>query len=430
MGFDFKELKEADPAVYDVLKNELDRQRNVIELIASENIVSPAVLQAMGNWLTNKYSEGYPNKRYYGGNEYVDISEQLAIDRAKQLFNSEHANVQVHAGSQANMAAYFSVLNHKDTILGMNLAHGGHLTHGHPINFSGKLFNFVHYGVDKEKEVIDIDEVRRLALEYKPKMILAGASAYPRTIDFEKFRQVADEVGAYFLVDMAHIAGLIAAKLHPDCVKYSDIVTTTTHKTLRGPRGALILSKIEDRFDKQGEKNLAQKVDCSVFPGMQGGPLEHIIAAKAVAFKEAMKPEFVKYQEQVVKNAKVLCEELMSYGFRIISGGTDNHLILMDITSKNTTGKEAETALDNANLCTNKNMIPFDKRSPFNPSGIRLGTPAVTSRGMKESEMKQIAYWINRVIDNVKSLTVQKSIKQEVLEFCQGFPVYDGIELE
>ncbi|HDD70908.1 MAG TPA: serine hydroxymethyltransferase [Candidatus Woesearchaeota archaeon] len=427
--FDFKELKGVDSEIYDVLKNELKRQRDVIELIASENIVSKAVLQTMGSWLTNKYSEGYPNKRYYGGNEFIDQSEQLAIDRAKQLFNAEHANVQPHAGSQANFAAYMSVLNPGDTILSMSLAHGGHLTHGHPVNFSGKLFNFVHYGVNKNTELIDFDEVRRLALKYKPKMILAGASAYPRYIDFKAFRDIADEVGAYLMVDMAHIAGLVAAKVHPDPVGVADIVTTTTHKTLRGPRGALILSKIEDRFGKDGKKNLAQKIDSSVFPGMQGGPLEHIIAAKAVAFKEAMSDDFRKYQEQVIRNAKVLSEELQSYGFRVISGGTDNHLILIDVTFKNTTGKVAETALDNANICTNKNMIPFDTRSPFNPSGIRLGTAAVTSRGMKESDMKQIAYWINRIVDNVKSSSVQKAVKQEVLEFCKSFPIYDGIEL-
>ena len=427
--FDFKELKGVDSEIYDVLKNELKRQRDVIELIASENIVSKAVLQTMGSWLTNKYSEGYPNKRYYGGNEFIDQSEQLAIDRAKQLFNAEHANVQPHAGSQANFAAYMSVLNPRDTILSMSLAHGGHLTHGHPVNFSGKLFNFVHYGVNKNTELIDFDEVRRLALKYKPKMILAGASAYPRYIDFKAFRDIADEVGAYLMVDMAHIAGLVAAKVHPDPVGVADIVTTTTHKTLRGPRGALILSKIEDRFGKDGKKNLAQKIDSSVFPGMQGGPLEHIIAAKAVAFKEAMSDDFRKYQEQVIRNAKVLSEELQSYGFRVISGGTDNHLILIDVTFKNTTGKVAETALDNANICTNKNMIPFDTRSPFNPSGIRLGTAAVTSRGMKESDMKQIAYWINRIVDNVKSSSVQKAVKQEVLEFCKSFPIYDGIEL-
>ena len=429
MGFDFSELKEVDSDIYNVVKNELNRQRNVIELIASENIVSKAVLEAMGSWLTNKYSEGYPNKRYYGGNEFVDISEQLAIDRAKQLFNAEHANVQPHAGSQANLAAYMSVMNPGDTILGMSLPHGGHLTHGHPVNFSGRLFNFVHYGVDKETEKIDFDEVRKLALEHKPKVILAGASAYPRLINFDEFRKIADEVDAYFMTDIAHIAGLIAAKLHPDAVKPSDIVITTTHKTLRGPRGAMILSKTEDRFDKENKKNLAQKVDFNVFPGMQGGPLEHVIAAKAVAFKEALQPAFVKYQEQVVKNAKVLCDELIKHGFRVISGGTDNHLILIDITKKNTTGKEAETALDNSNICTNKNMIPFDQRSPFNPSGIRLGTPAVTSRGMKESEMKQIAEWINKVISNPKDTELHAKIKQEVVELCKGFPVYDGIEL-
>ena len=407
MGFDLNEVKEADSVVFEILKKELDRQRNVIELIASENIVSPAVLKTMGTWLTNKYSEGYPNKRYYGGNEFIDQSENLARDRAKKLFGAEHANVQPHAGSQANIAAYFSILKPGDTILGMNLSHGGHLTHGSPVNFSGRLFNFVDYGVTEEKEIIDFDMVRKKALECKPKMILAGASAYPRIIDFSEFRKIADEVGAYLLTDMAHIAGLIAAKLHPDCVKCSDIVTTTTHKTLRGPRGGLILSKSEDRFNPQDKKNLAQKIDFNVFPGMQGGPVDHIIAAKAVSFKEAMKP-----------------------GFRIISGGTDNHLVLIDITSKNVTGKEAESSLDNAGICTNKNMIPFDKRSPFNPSGIRIGTPAITTRGMKESDMRQIAEWMTKVIENVNDKTVQEKVKQEVVEFNKQFPIYEGINLD
>ena len=430
MSFDLNEIKETDQEIYEILKKELTRQRNVIELIASENIVSPAVLKAMGTWLTNKYSEGYPNKRYYGGNEYIDQSEELARKRTKTLFGAEHANVQPHSGSQANLAAYMTILKPGDTILAMNLAHGGHLTHGSPVNFSGKLFNFIHYGVAEETEIIDMDEVRKIALEKRPKAILAGASAYPRLIDFEAFRNIADEINAYLITDMAHIAGLIAAKVHPDCVKHSDIVTTTTHKTLRGPRGALILSVSEDKFNPQDKKNLAQKIDSNVFPGMQGGPLDHIIAAKAIAFKEAMQPEFTDYQKQVIKNAKVLAEELATRGFRIISGGTDNHLILIDITSKGTTGKEAETALDKAGICTNKNMIPFDKRSPFNPSGIRIGTPAVTTRGMKEGEMKQIAEWITKVIENINNTTIQEKIRQEVIELNKQFPIYKGINLD
>ena len=428
--FDFNELKEVDPEIFNVLKNELSRQRNVIELIASENIVSPAVLETMGSWLTNKYSEGYPDKRYYGGNEFIDISENLARDRAKKLFNAEHANVQPHSGSQANLAAYMSILNTGDSILGMDLSHGGHLTHGSKVNFSGRLFNFTPYGVNKDTEMIDFDELRKLALEHKPKMILAGASAYPRTIDFQKFKNIADEINAYLVVDMAHIAGLVATSLHPDPVKHADIITSTTHKTLRGPRGGLILSKLDDRLNPDTKKNLAQKIDFNVFPGMQGGPLDHIIAAKAVAFKEAMTNNFKEYQSQVIKNAKALCNGLIEKGFRIISGGTDNHLILIDVTSKNTIGKTAEIALDNAGLCTNKNMIPFDKRSPFSPSGIRIGTAAITSRGMKESEMKLIAEFLNKVVENPEDKEVQNKVKQEITELCKNFPIYKNIELD
>jgi len=417
-------LERQDNEVHQAMLNELERQRNVIELIASENIVSKAVLEATGSWLTNKYSEGFPKKRYYGGNEFIDITEQLAIDRAKQLFNAEHVNVQPHSGSQANMAAYFSILKHGDTILGMDLAHGGHLTHGSPVNFSGRLFNFISYGVEKDSEIINMDEIAKLASEHKPKLILAGFSAYSRHIDFKAFKQIADENNAYFMVDMAHFAGLVAAKLHPDPVPHADIITTTTHKTLRGPRGAMILSKTEDRFNPDDNKNLAQKVDFNVFPGIQGGPLDHVIAAKAVAFKEAAYPSFVEYQAHVIKNAKVLSKVLQDNGFRIISGGTDNHLMLVDVTTKNITGKQAEKALDKAGICCNKNMIPFDPRKPFDPSGIRLGTPAITSRGMREAEMERIAGWITEVVQNIDDDEVMKKINQEIKTFCKQFPIY------
>lgn len=409
-----EQLKAQDSDIYAAIMGELERQRNVIELIASENIVSKAVLEAMGSWLTNKYAEGYPKKRYYSGNEWVDVTEQLAIDRAKKLFGADHANVQPHAGSQANMEAYFALLKLGDTILSMRLDHGGHLTHGHKINFSGTFYNFAFYGVDKETETINIDEVRRQAHLHKPKLIVAGASAYPRFIDFKAFKEIADEVGAYFMVDMAHIAGLIAAKIHPDPILYSDIVTTTTHKTLRGPRGAMILCKEQH----------AKAVDKAVFPGMQGGPLEHVIAAKAVAFGEALKPDFVEYQKQIVKNAKTLAETLMSRGFRLISGGTDNHLMLVDLSNKNIAGKEAETLLDEAGICCNKNMIPFDTKSPFNPSGIRLGTPAITTRGMKEEEMKQIGEWVARVIEQPTDEALRKKIRADVVALCNRFPLY------
>ncbi len=420
-------LKKSDSEVFNAVLQELDRQRNVIELVASENIVSRAVLEATGSWLTNKYSEGIPNKRYYGGNQFIDITEQLAINRAKKLFNAEHANVQPHAGSQANLAAYLAVLKPGDTILGMDLAHGGHLTHGSPVNFSGRLFNFVSYGVDKATELVDMEQVRKLAVACKPKLILAGFSAYPRFLDFKMFREIADSVNAYFMVDMAHVAGLIAAKLYPDPVPFADIVTTTTHKTLRGPRGAMILCKTLDRLNPSDKRNLAQKIDSAVFPGTQGGPLDHVIAAKAVAFKEALEPSFVEYQGQVLKNAQVLAKVLKDNNFRLISNGTDNHLMLVDVSSKNITGKQAEHALDNAGICCNKNMIPFDVRSPFDPSGIRLGTPAVTTRGMKESEMEKIGVWISEVLKDVNDLSVQLRVRGEVLKLCQRFPIYQGL---
>ncbi|MBS3176523.1 serine hydroxymethyltransferase [Candidatus Woesearchaeota archaeon] len=419
-----KNLEDVDSAIFNTIKNETERQKNVIELIPSENIVSKAVLQAMGSPLTNKYSEGYPNKRYYGGNEFIDVSETLAIERAKQLFNAEHANVQPHSGASANIEAFFALMQLKDKIMGMRLDHGGHLTHGHPVNFSGTFYNFIHYSVDKDTHLIDYDEVRSLAQKERPKVILAGGSAYPRIIDFKKFKEIADEVGAYFMVDMAHIAGLVAAGVHPDPVPFADVVTTTTHKTLRGPRGAMILSKTEDRFDRENKKNLAQKIDFAVFPGMQGGPLEHVIAAKAVCFLEALQPEFKNYAQQIVKNAKALAARLQDHGFKLISGGTDNHLILIDLQNKNITGKEAESALDRAGICCNKNMIPYDPKTPFNPSGIRIGTPAVTTRGMKEDEMKQIADWIARIIADFKNENLQKQVAEEIKALNAKFPIY------
>ncbi len=415
-------IKEKDPKIAEIITKELERQRSGAEMIASENFVSKAVLEATGSVLTNKYAEGYPNKRYYGGNEYIDQSESLAIERAKKLFGAEHANVQPHSGSSANMEAYFAVAELHDTILGFSLAHGGHLTHGHPINFSGKFYNFVSYGVDKKTEKIDLDEVKNQALIHKPKIILAGASAYSRKIDFTKFKKIADEIGAYLMVDMAHIAGLIAAKLHPDPVPYADIITTTTHKTLRGPRGAMILCKKEDRIHPEDKKNLAQKIDSAVFPGMQGGPLEHVISAKAVAFKEALSNDFVEYQKQVLKNAKILESKFKENDIRIISGGTDNHLLLLDMSSLGLSGKEAENLLDQAYIFTNKNMIPFDKRKPMDPSGIRLGTPALTTRGLKEKDMEYIA---DIIIYTLKNKKASEDNKKKVLELMKNFPLYE-----
>lgn len=409
---DFQNIKENDQKVYEIIEKEHERQEDNIELIASENFTSKAVMEAMGSYLTNKYAEGYPGKRYYGGCHVVDQVEDLARDRLKEIFGGEHVNVQAHSGSQANMAVYFSVLKPGDTILGMNLSHGGHLTHGSPVSFSGKLFNVVSYEVNKDTETIDYEELRKKAIEHKPKMIVAGASAYPRIIDFKKFREISDEVGAYLMVDMAHIAGLVAGGVHPSPVPYSDFVTTTTHKTLRGPRGGAIICK----------EKYAKELDKTIFPGMQGGPLMHIIAAKAVCFGEALKPEFKQYAEQVVKNAKVLAEELIKYGFRLVSGGTDNHLILIDLTNKDITGKDAEKLLDSVRITANKNTIPFETKSPFITSGIRIGTAAVTTRGFKEEEMKQIAAFINEAIENRdQDLT---SLKEKVTELCNKFPIY------
>ena len=408
-------LANVDPQVQAAIDQELSRQRNKLEMIASENIVSSAVMQAQGSVLTNKYAEGYPGKRYYGGCEYVDVVEQLAIDRAKELFGAGYANVQPHSGAQANTAVFFALLNPGDTILGMNLTDGGHLTHGSPVNISGKYFKIIPYGVDKETERIDYDEMERLAKEHKPKLIIGGASAYSRIIDFERMAQIAKSVGAYLMVDMAHIAGLVAAGLHPNPVEYADVVTTTTHKTLRGPRGGLILCK-DAEFGKQFNK--------AIFPGIQGGPLMHIIAAKAVAFKEALSDEFKVYQQQVVKNAAVLADELTQKGFRIVSGGTDNHLMLVDLRLKNITGKEAQFLLDDIGITANRNTIPFEPLSPFVTSGIRLGTPALTTRGLKEDDIRQVADIIAKAIDNRDDEAVIAQAKAEVADICKRFPLY------
>ena len=405
-----------DPAVAQAIKAETERQEYNLELIASENFVSPAVLEAQGSVLTNKYAEGYPGKRYYGGCHEVDKVENLAIERAKELFGADHANVQPHSGSQANMAVYFTVLNPGDTVLGMNLAHGGHLTHGSPVNFSGKLFNIVPYGVTKENQTIDYEEAERLAHEHKPKMIVVGASAYPRTIDFEAFRRIADQVGAVVMVDMAHIAGLVAAGLHPSPIPHAEFVTTTTHKTLRGPRGGMILCR----------EDYAKKLNSNIFPGIQGGPLMHVIAAKAVAFKEALTPEFRQYQGQIVKNAKALAAGLISRGFKLTSGGTDNHLMLVDLTETGLTGKVAEEALDRAGITVNKNGIPFDTRSPFITSGIRIGTPAATTHGLKEQEMELVAGFIADVLANVEDAGKLASVKDDVNALMKRFPLYAG----
>ena len=408
----FDLIRQADSDIAEAMEKELERQRTHIELIASENFVSEAVMAAMGSHLTNKYAEGYPGKRYYGGCECVDIVENIARDRLKQLFGAEHANVQPHSGAQANLSVYFALLNPGDTIMGMNLSHGGHLTHGSPVNMSGKYFHFVPYGVSRETEQIDYDEMRRIALECKPKMIVAGASAYPRAIDFSKIADIAHEVGAYFMVDMAHIAGLVAAGLHMNPVQYADVVTSTTHKTLRGPRGGLILCK----------ESLAKQIDKGIFPGTQGGPLMHIIAAKAVCFKEALSPEFKAYQTQVVKNASVLAEALQANGMRIVSGGTDNHLMLVDLTASGRTGKEVEALLDKANITVNKNTIPFETRSPFITSGIRIGTPAATSRGLNENDMILIASFISKIVE--KGEEAVDEVKQSVLALMAQHPLY------
>lgn len=409
----FNKLEKNDPEIYASVMQELSRQQNKIELIASENFVSETVMETLGTPLTNKYAEGYPGKRYYGGCEYVDVAENLAIERAKELFGASYANVQPHSGAQANMAVFFALLNPGDTVLSMSLAHGGHLSHGSPVNMSGKYFNIVPYGVTEDTNTIDYEEVRRLALEHKPKLILAGASAYPRIIDFEKFADIAHEVGAYLLVDMAHIAGLVAAGLHPSPIPYADVVTTTTHKTLKGPRGGLILSK---------DAELGLKLNKAIFPGIQGGPLMHVIASKAVCFKEALSDEFKAYQEQIVKNAKAFADALIAEGFKLVSGGTDNHLILVDLTDTGVTGKDAEHMLDAVGITVNKNAIPFDKQSPFVTSGIRLGTPATTTRGFKEDDMREVARLIKLTITDHEGTKAE--VEKRVHALCEKYPLY------
>ena len=406
-------IRAADPELTEAIELELNRQRTHIELIASENFVSPAVMAAMGTCLTNKYAEGYPGHRYYGGCQFVDIAENLARDRAKQLFGAEHANVQPHSGAQANMAVYFAMLKPGDTVMGMSLSNGGHLTHGSPVNMSGAYFNFVPYGVSSETETIDYDEVRRIALECRPKMIVAGASAYPRTIHFDKLRAIADEVGALLMVDMAHIAGLVAAGEHPSPVPYADFVTTTTHKTLRGPRGGMILCK----------EAYAKAIDKAIFPGTQGGPLEHVVAAKAVCFGEALKPEFKAYQHQIILNAKAMEQAFREEGVRMVSGGTDNHLLLLDFTGTEMTGKMMEALLEDANITTNKNTVPNETRSPFVTSGLRVGTPAATTRGLKEAEMAQVARWIVRILREGESAVAP--VKAEVEALMKNYPLYE-----
>ncbi|HIE08535.1 MAG TPA: serine hydroxymethyltransferase [Armatimonadetes bacterium] len=410
-------LAEVDPEVYEAIRKELERQRNKLQMIASENYIPRAVLEAQGSILTNKYAEGYPGRRYYGGCEFVDEVENLAIERAKRLFGAEHANVQPHSGTQANMAVYFAALEPGDTVLAMDLAHGGHLSHGSQMSFSGKFYRFVHYGVDPRTETIDFDQVRELARKHRPKMIVAGASAYPREIDFRPFREICDEVGAYLMVDMAHFAGLVAAGVHQSPVPYAEFVTSTTHKTLRGPRGAFVLCK--GRF--------AKAIDLTVFPGIQGGPFMHVIAAKAVCFKLAMEPEFKEYQRRVVRNAKALARALAERGFRLVSGGTDTHLLLVDLTPLGMTGAEAERLLDRVGIVVNKNSIPFDKRPPMVTSGIRIGTPALTTRGMGEREMEEIAEIIDMVLRSPEKESVRAEARARVKDLCERFPIYEEL---
>lgn len=409
-------IADFDPELWQALQNEKQRQEEHLELIASENYTSPRVLEAQGSVLTNKYAEGYPKKRYYGGCEFVDIAEQLAVDRAKQLFNADYANVQPHSGSQANAAVYMALLEPGDTVLGMSLAHGGHLTHGAKVNFSGKLYHAVQYGLNIETGEIDYEQVAALALEHKPKMIMSGFSAYSRVVDWQRLRQIADQVGAYLVADMAHVAGLVAAELYPSPVAIADVTTTTTHKTLRGPRGGLILAKANPEIEK--------KLNSLVFPGTQGGPLMHIIAAKAVALKEALQPEFKTYQSQVLENARTMANTLIERGYKIVSGGTDNHLFLVDLIDKNMTGKVADAALGQANITVNKNAVPNDPQSPFVTSGIRIGTPAITTRGLGADQASQVAHWIGDILDEVENSAVQTRVKAEVLALCAHFPVY------
>ncbi|OGZ18823.1 MAG: serine hydroxymethyltransferase [Candidatus Nealsonbacteria bacterium RBG_13_42_11] len=417
-------LAKTDPKIYDLIKKEIERQKDGLVLIPSENYASPAVLSAMGTPLSNKYSEGYPKKRYYGGNQFIDEIETLAIERAKKIFHAEHANVQPHSGSQANATVYLALLNYRDKVLGIDLSAGGHLTHGSPVNFSGKLYNFAYYGVDSKTERINLREVEKIAKKFKPKLIIVSTTAYSRTLEFKKFRKIADRIKAYLMADIAHIAGLVVAGLHPHPFPWCDVVTTTTHKTLRGPRGGLILCKIKDRLDPKGKLTLSQKIDKAVFPGTQGGPLEHVIAAKAVCFLEAMRPSFKKYQKQIILNARAMADEFKKQGIRIVSGGTDNHLMVIDISPFKTESKRIQDELDEVGLYVNRNAIPFDKRPPYNPSGIRLGSPAITTRGLKEKEAREVVRLIVSLIKNIKNTKIKNQIKKRVKEITRKFPIY------
>lgn len=421
-------LKALDPKIYNLIKKEVLRQKEGFSLIPSENYASSAVISAMGTPLSNKYSEGYPHKRYYGGNEFIDEIETLAIERAKKLFSAEHANVQPHSGSQANAAVYLALLKPGDRILGIDLSAGGHLTHGSPVNFSGQTYNFSHYGVNPKTETLDFDEIRKKALEFRPRLIITSTTSYSRTLDFKKFKQIADEVGAYLMADIAHIAGLVVAGIHPHPFPWCDIVTSTTHKTLRGPRGGLILSKIEDRFDVGGKFNLAQKIDRAVFPGTQGGPLDHIVAAKAVCFLEASKPAFKKYQKQILLNARAMADEFKKLGIRVVSGGTDNHMMVIDISPFSVESKRIQEELDRVGIYVNRNAIPFDKKPPFNPSGIRVGSPAITSRGFKEKESKQMVGLIVKVIKNIDDEKAKEEVKAVVKKLTKRFPIYGDFQ--
>ena len=421
-------LPKSDPKIYALIKKEIQRQKTGLVLIPSENYASPAVISAMGTPLSNKYSEGYPQKRYYGGNEFIDEIETLAQERAKKIFKAEHANVQPHSGSQANAAVYLALLNYRDKVLGIDLSAGGHLTHGSKVNFSGKLYNFAYYGVDPKTEKVDLKEVEKIAKKFKPKLIIVSTTAYSRTLNFRGFGKIADKVKAYLMADIAHIAGLVVAGLHPHPFPWCDVVTTTTHKTLRGPRGGLILSKMKDRLDPRGKFNLAEKIDKAVFPGMQGGPLDHIIAAKAVCFLEAMKPGFRKYQKQILLNSRAMADEFQKQGIRVVSGGTDNHLMLIDVSSLGDSSKRIQDELDRVGIYVNRNAIPFDKRPPYNPSGIRLGSPAITTRGFKEKDCREVVRLIVKLIKNIGNTAVKKRIKKDVEKLLKKFPIYEDFQ--
>ena len=417
-------LKKADPKIFNLIKKEIQRQKEGLVLIPSENYASPAVFKAMGTPLSNKYSEGYPRKRYYGGNEFIDEIEQTAIERAKKIFKAEHANVQPHSGSQANAAVYLALLNYRDKILGIDLSAGGHLTHGSKVNFSGKLYQFAYYGVNPKTEKVDLKEVEKIALRFKPKLIIVSTTAYSRTLNFKGFRKIANKVKAYLMADIAHIAGLVVTGFHPHPFPWCDVVTTTTHKTLRGPRGGLILSKIKDRLDPKGKFNLAQKIDKAVFPGTQGGPLDHVIAAKAVCFLEAMKPDFKKYQKQIILNARAMADEFIKQGIRVVSGGTDNHLMVIDVSPFGDSSKKIQDELDEVGIYVNRNAIHFDKRPPYDPSGIRLGSPAITTRGLKERESREVVRLIVKLIKNINNAQIKNQIKKRVEEIVKKFPIY------